>query len=79
MAQLVVRSLDDDVKERLRERAQQHGHSLEEEVRQILRAAVASDEEPPRRLGTWFAERFRGVGLTEEIDELREKPTQPAG
>jgi plasmid stability protein len=42
MAQLVVRNLDGDVKERLRERAAKHGHSMEEEVREILRAAVLS-------------------------------------
>ena len=44
MAQLVVRKLDDDVKERLRQRAARNGHSMEEEVRAILLAAVAGED-----------------------------------
>jgi len=32
MAQVLVRNLDDDVKERLQQRARQHGCSMEEET-----------------------------------------------
>ena len=47
MAQLVVRNLDNDVKERLRARAVRSGRSLEAEVRQILRSASYEvDPEP---------------------------------
>lgn len=42
MAQLIVRNLDDDLVRRLRQRAAGHGHSAEEEHRQILRAAMRS-------------------------------------
>ena len=41
MAQLIVRNLEEEVRSKLRERAQQHGRSMEEEVREILRSAVA--------------------------------------
>lgn len=41
MAQILVRELPDDVKERLRVRAAQSGRPLETEVRQILIEAVA--------------------------------------
>lgn len=44
MAILTVRNVDESVKARLRIRAAQHGRSMEDEVRQILRAAV---EEKP--------------------------------
>jgi len=53
MAQLIVRNLDDDVKQRLQQRARRHGRSTEEEVRSILRqrrrleeafAAVLADD-----------------------------------
>ena len=44
MASITIRRLDDDLKSRLRGRAAHRGHSMEEEVREILRAAVA--EEP---------------------------------
>ena len=40
MASLTIRNLDDSLKERLRVRAAQHGHSMEEEARLILRQAV---------------------------------------
>jgi antitoxin FitA len=36
MATLTIRKLDPAVKERLRVRAAQHGHSMEEEARRIL-------------------------------------------
>jgi plasmid stability protein len=41
MASITIRNLDDDVKERLRIRAAQHGHSMEEEARTILRQATS--------------------------------------
>ena len=40
MANITIRNLDDDIRTRLRVRAAGHGHSMEEEVRQILRKAV---------------------------------------
>lgn len=47
MANLSIRQLDDDTLRQLRLRATQHGVSTEEEVRRILRSAVAG----PERLG----------------------------
>ncbi len=43
MATMTIRNLDDDVKARLRVRAAQHGRSMEEEARNILRMALAAD------------------------------------
>ncbi len=40
MANITIRNLDDDVKTRLRMRAAENGHSMEEEARRILREAV---------------------------------------
>lgn len=40
MGTLTIRNLDDGLKARLRLRAAQHGHSMEEEARVILRQAV---------------------------------------
>jgi antitoxin FitA len=72
LAQLVVRNLDDAVKQALRERAARRGRSLEEEVREILRAAAAQrDAPPPEGLGTRIARRFTGLGLAEDMPELR--------
>ena len=43
MANLLIRKLDDALHARLKARARQHGHSLEEEVRETLRLALARD------------------------------------
>lgn len=40
MASITIRNLDGDVKRRLRVRAAEHGRSMEEEAREILRRAV---------------------------------------
>jgi plasmid stability protein len=70
VAQLLVRNLGDDVKDRLRVRAARHGRSMEEEVRIILRDAVSPSS---RGLGTEIAALFKGNGLRdgEEIPEMR--------
>ncbi|MCB1033772.1 MAG: ribbon-helix-helix protein, CopG family [Acidobacteria bacterium] len=78
MAQLLVRNLNDDVKAKLAERARRLGRSMEEEVREILRAAVLREAEPGVGLGSRLAERFAGFGLDEEIPELRGQPARPA-
>jgi len=77
MAQLVVRNIEQDVKERLQRRAKKHGCSLEELVRDILRDA-AKDERPSGGLGSEIAARFRGHGFKEgEIPELRGYTLEP--
>ena len=80
MAQLVVRNLDVEVKERLRRRAARRGRSMEEEAREILRAAVARDDEAPEppRLGTRIGRRFASLGLAEDMPELRGQEARPA-
>jgi plasmid stability protein len=77
MAQLVVRKLEDDVKARLQRRARRHGRSTEEEVREILRNAVRDDREPREPLGSRIRARFAGIGLDDELPELRGAPARP--
>jgi plasmid stability protein len=78
VAQLVVRDLEDSVKERLRRRAARRRHSLEAEVRDILRDAVARPESNERHLGSRIASRFAGLGVTLDFPELRGHRAQPA-
>ncbi|MBV8704696.1 MAG: plasmid stabilization protein [Acetobacteraceae bacterium] len=79
MAQLLVRNLDEEVKERLRRRAALRGHSLEAEAREILRAAAEDvGLAPGSGLGTRVARRFAGLGLGAELPELRGKAARPA-
>ena len=76
MAQLVVRNIEDDVKERLQRRAKKHGCSLEELVRDILRAASV-ERRPTGGLGSEIAALFRGRGLDFDIPELRGYTLKP--
>jgi len=78
MAQLLVRQLDDDVKDALQRRARAHGRSTEEEVREILRAAVKRGPANPVQLGSTIASRFRGDGVEHDFAELRGYPAQGA-
>ena len=77
MAQVVVRNIEDDVKARLKQRATQHGRSMEEEVRNILRDAVAGPARAPVKLGSRIAARFADVGLTDELPRLRRQAAKP--
>lgn len=71
MAQLIVRNLDEAVKRKLKRRAEKHGHSMEKEVRDILRDALKDEGKPEKGLGTRIAERFKGIELEQDIPELR--------
>jgi plasmid stability protein len=71
MAQLLVRNLDDNVKTRLQKRARQNGRSMEEEARDILRAALTKDRPTEEGFGTRFASHFKGLGLKDPFPELR--------
>ena len=64
MANMTIRNLDDDIKQRLRIQAAEHGHSMEEEARAILRAALA-EPAPPANLARAIRARFAPLGSVE--------------
>jgi plasmid stability protein len=78
MAQLLVRNLEPDVKARLQLRARRHGRSTEEEVREILRNAVKEEGVQRQPLGSRLRDRFAGIGLKDDLPELRGESAQPA-
>ena len=78
VAQILVRKLDEDVKAKLQRRARRHGRSTEEEVREILRAAVKDEGGRRTPLGSRLAARFAGIGLPRHIPELRGQRVRPA-
>lgn len=69
MAQLIVRNLEDAVRDKIRDMAQRHGCSMEEEVRDILRAVVASENLHGNELGlgTRISRRFAECDLDEDF------------
>jgi plasmid stability protein len=71
MAQLVVRNIENEVKARLQRRARRNRHSMEEEVRNILRNAVVQEEDLAGGLGTEISRLFANAGLDSGIPELR--------
>lgn len=77
MAQLVVRNIEDAVKARLQRRARRNGHSMEEEVRDILRDAVNGENVPTGGLGTEISALFAKTGLDSDIPELRGHQIKP--
>jgi plasmid stability protein len=65
MASLTIRNLDERVKSRLRVRAAQHGRSMEEEAREILRSALKPSTTDRCNLAQAIQQRFAGVGGVE--------------
>lgn len=65
MPAITIRNIDDATKHRLRLRAAEHGHSMEEEARAILRAAVADDSTPETGLGSAIHALFAEQGGVE--------------
>jgi plasmid stability protein len=76
VVQLIVRGLEADLKARLKRRAAAHGHSMEEEIRLTLRAAVKDQNQPVPDLGSRIAARFAKIGLAENLPELRGQQLQ---
>lgn len=78
MASITIRNLDEAVKQRLRMRASEHGRSMEEEVREILRSAVA-EPQPPRDLARAIRARVAAFGGVELELPAREPIREPPG
>ena len=77
MAQIIVRNLEDTVRNKLRDLAQSHGRSMEEEVREILRGSVADQSSEKIHLGSRLAQRFASHGFDNPIAELRGQAIDP--
>jgi len=69
---LTIRNLEDPLKRRLRLRAAARNRSMEEEARQILRAALQEPAVPTPDLGARIRARFAGLGDVQLPIEARE-------
>ena len=82
MASITIRNLDETLKKQLRIRAAQHGRSMEEEARELLRTVLAETIQPPQDLARTIRQRFAAVGGVElelpEREPAREPPDFPA-
>lgn len=72
MATLTIRNLDDPLKSLLRMRAASRNRSMEEEARQILRAALTETSAIKPDLGARIRARFAALGDVQLAIEPRE-------
>ena len=78
MASITIRNLDDGLKRRLRIRAAEHGRSMEEEAREILRREVG--EAPiPVNLAAAIRARIAPLGGADIDLPSREPMREPPG
>ena len=76
MASMTIRNLDDNIKQRLCIQAAEHGRSMEEEARAILRAAL-TEPAPPTNLARAIRTRFAPLGGVELDIPPREPMCEP--
>lgn len=77
MASVTIRNLDERTKQLLRIRAARLGSSMEEEARQILKAALSQEESESEDLASRIRRRFEALGRVDlEIPE-REPASEP--
>jgi plasmid stability protein len=79
MATMTIRNLDEALKARLRLRAAQHGKSMEEEARDILRAALSTEANAAGDLGQAIHTRFAALGGVDLPTTPREPIREPTG
>ena len=73
MAQVLVRDLDADVVERLKDRASRHGRSLQKETKAILEEASRRyGMEEARRVAEEWHERLAGRTFSDSAELIRE-------
>jgi plasmid stability protein len=80
MASLTIRNLDERTKARLRVRAAQHGRSMEEEARVLLRTVLAEEASTGSHLADSIHTRFKrlkGVKLRLPRREPMREPPRP--
>ena len=77
MASITVRNLDEGLKRRLRIRAAENGRSMEQEARDILRAALEQEAPTGQDLATSIRARFEPLGGVELVLPPREPMSEP--
>jgi len=77
MASITIRKLDEQTKARLRVRAAHRKRSMEDEARNILRAALAEEAATPHDLAEAIRRRFRPFGGVELRIPAREPMREP--
>jgi plasmid stability protein len=78
MASLTIRNLEESIKALLRIRAAHHGHSMEEEARQILRNTLLENARSPQNLAEAIQKRFAELDGVDDLSiPQRESMPEP--
>jgi plasmid stability protein len=77
MASITIRRLDDTIKAKLRVRAASHGRSMEEEVREILKASLRLNPERRLNLAESIRRHFAPFGGVELVLRPRDAVRRP--
>ena len=77
MASITIRHLDNELKQRLRIRSAEHGRSMEEEARDILRTTLYLENHRLNNLTNTIHNRFAGISNTELPISSREMIREP--
>ena len=81
MASILIRNLDDRLKDRLRLRAARNKRSMEEEARNILKTALSEQSTLPPNLAHSITARFKELGGVDlsiaKREPMREPPKPP--
>lgn len=77
MASITIRNIEGGLKQRLRVRAAQHGRSMEDEVRDILRAALAQEDRTAQNIADAVHRRFAALGGFDMPEVSREMGREP--
>jgi plasmid stability protein len=79
VAAMTIRNIEERLKARLRVRAAENGRSMEEEARDILRSALASEPADKKDLGEAIRARFAKLGGVDLDLPEREPIREPFG
>jgi len=72
MARILIRDVDDKTVKRLKERAKQHGRSLEGEARLILTHAAGISFDDAKKLARQWHKKLAGRDLPDSTELVRE-------
>ena len=76
MASMTIRNLEDRVKTRLRVQAAEHGRSMEEEAREILASALATQPKRPGNMADAIRSSIAHLGGV-ELPPIEREPIRP--
>jgi plasmid stability protein len=72
MSQLLIRNLEDETIQKLKDRAKSHNRSLQGEVKLILEAVARQPDELPLAIAEQWQGYFAGRSFSDSTEQVRE-------